>query len=64
MRFPAFPDQRRAAVNIPAQNKNAALRLEQRASDRGEIIPGTDQHRGTSRVFLAPNIFALAQKHQ
>src|SRR5947208_1620033 len=61
-RLAAFTDQPRAAVDVPADDQNAAPSLEKRLPDGVEERGAINQHRGPGRAFDAPDIVTRAKK--
>jgi hypothetical protein len=51
-----FADQARPAVDVPADNKDTTLRLDERRPQCAEVSAGIDQQSGTIGRFSAPNI--------
>lgn len=62
--FPAFADKPRAAINVPAYDKNRGLGFEQRLANGGEILTGINQHGRASSSLNTPNILVGSQNHE
>ena len=58
VRLAVLADEPRAAVEIPADDEDVALRLQQRLAHRAEERARVDQHRGARRALDAPYIAA------
>ncbi len=59
----AFTEERRPAVNVPAEDEDLRSRLEHRGARRAEIGRSVDEHGSTARVLPPPDRMVRARQH-